>query len=315
MENRTRSPYSYQVLNLSLLKHIALREKNALDFLILYIEKVLVDSGLMGVFDNFFCKQTEDSYAILKQTFTEVTIQHTKINKTLECGRIFTKVLNPLAYIRQKRGTERGHLSATLITQNDLRYNRENWRDQQSGKSKNIVRSDFEVLLSNHYGNYKIQKAKRIVREFNNLYRKSLSEVCEDNEKNPATQIHHIFPASTYPKIADFLENLIALTPNQHNLKAHPKNRTREIDRDFQYVCLLAKTHSIWENLVCNTKQEKIYDFDDYRYVLNIGFDTEEFNSIGEYDFLSLLDKIDKYYDVDNNKYHKLIELNYLGAN
>ena len=27
------------------------------------------------------------------------------------------------------------------------------------------------------------------------------------------------------------------------------------------------------------------------------------------------LDKIDKYYDVDNNKYHKLIELNYLGAN
>ncbi|WP_261545333.1 restriction endonuclease [Campylobacter lari] len=312
-ENTEHRPYTYQIVNFPLLEHIALRERNALNFLILYIKKVLKDSDLWSIFDDFFKKQTKDSFASLKNAFTDFTIKHTKINETLECGRIFTKILNPLAYINQKRGTEKGRLSKTIITQSDLQYNRENWRDQLSGKDKNIVRADHNYLTENKYNQYKIQKAKRIIRNFNNQYRNGISEVVQDDDKNLATQIHHIFATSDYPSIADYLENLIALTPNQHNLQAHPQNHTKEIDRDFQYICLLAKTYSIWENLTQKSKQPTIYNFEDYKIVLNTGLETQEFTNIADCDFKLILNKIELFYDKMQNKYANIInENNYI---
>lgn len=309
-ENKTRHPYIYQISNFSLLKHIALRERNALDFLIFYIKKVLQDSGLWEVFDIFLQQQTKESFSSLKCTFTDFTIKYTNINKHLECGRIFTKILNPLAYQNQKKGTEKGRISETIITQSDLQYNRINWRDQHSGKNKNIVRTDHNIPTENQYDQYKIQKAKRIIKDFNNQYRNGVSEVVQRNDKNFATQIHHIFPVADYPVLADYLENLIALTPNQHNLNAHPKNRTYEIDRDFQYICLLAKTHSIWENLTQKTNQCVIYNFEDYKFVLKTGLETPLFDDIDDCDFISLLNKIDFFYDLATNKYASMIEAN-----
>lgn len=310
LENIKYRPYRYKVANFYLLEHIALRERNALNFLIIYIEKVLRDSGLWGIFNNFLQEQSKESFALLKSEFTRFTINYTKINKTLECGRIFAKILNPLAYSSKKRGTERGRISKTIITQSDLQYNRENWRDQLSGKDKNIVRADHNCLIENQYDQYKIQKAKRIIKNFNNQYRNGMSEVIQDDDKNLATQIHHIFAVSDYPSIADYLENLIALTPNQHNLQAHPQNHTNKIDRDFQYICLLAKTYSIWENLTQKTKQAIIYNFEDYKTVLNTGLETQEFSNIDDCDFALILNTIELFYDIIQNKYVNLVNKN-----
>lgn len=44
----------YQVNRMDILEYIALRERNALTFLTIYIEKVLHDSGLSPVFNAFF---------------------------------------------------------------------------------------------------------------------------------------------------------------------------------------------------------------------------------------------------------------------
>lgn len=129
--------YYYQVANLELLQYIALRDRNALNFLILYITKVLQDSELYGVFNEFFNEQSNDLFHQLKNAFTDFTIKHTKINGKTECGRIFTKVLNPLAFKMKKKGTIKGSLSKNPITMNDLQYNRINWRDELSGK-KNL---------------------------------------------------------------------------------------------------------------------------------------------------------------------------------
>lgn len=54
--------YFYQVNNFELLEYIALRPTNALNFLFLYIQKVLSDSGLYSEFERFFEQQTKDSY-------------------------------------------------------------------------------------------------------------------------------------------------------------------------------------------------------------------------------------------------------------
>lgn len=124
-----------------------------------------------------------------------------------------------------------------------------------------------------------------------------------------ATQAHHIFPRMEYPEIATFLENLIMLTPNQHFSMAHPKNNTQYIDKNFQYICLIAKIGKIMENLT-QDKIEKIYSFDNCKHVLNIGIKTTEFSNIRENDFYSILEKIDFFYS-DFSVYEDLKTANY----
>ena len=113
----------YWVKQINILEYIALRERNALIFLVLYIEKTLHDSGLWPVFHTFLQSPSSKTYTEVRNAFFNFTLVYTKINKPLECGRIFTKVLNPLAYSHNTRGTKGGDLSADLITYDMLMYN------------------------------------------------------------------------------------------------------------------------------------------------------------------------------------------------
>lgn len=315
--------YIYFVNNLELLEYIALRETNSLKFLITYIEKVLKDSDIYDDFKKFFEKQNKNAYDDIKERFSSFTIENTNITKELECNRIFTKIINPLAFTYKKLGTEDGRLSKTKITLNDLAYNKVNWRDEYTNKDKSITRNEYkestETSNSLAYNKYTLTKAKRQIRKFNDLHYNGISEVLEkqENIENSATQIHHIFSVADYPSISTYLENLIALTPNQHYLKAHPNNKTQKINKDFQYICLIAKLNKIYINLSLENNQKKLYDFEDYKFVLNTGLETEVFSTIEYLDFVSILQKIDYFYSdfkefkkfKENNK--NLIQLNY----
>lgn len=291
----------FKIHNMDLLEFIAIRDTNALKFLILYIQKVLQDSGIYYLFENFLESQTKESFRNLKENFTAFTIQNTAINQSVECGRIFTKILNPLAFNCRKKGTRKGHLSPTTITFDELKYNRINWRDELSGKDKPLTRQEYEqsnfALVTNAH--YNVQKAKKIVRRYNERFNFGFSEIKDESSNVPATQIHHIFPSAEFPQISDFIENLIALTPNQHFLMAHPNNQTTYIDKDFQYVCLLAKTNTIKNDLT------QTYDFNTYLFVLNVGLHTNEFSEI--FDYQNLIAKIDYFYS-DFNKYNNLVD-------
>ncbi|EMD17091.1 hypothetical protein HMPREF9943_00654 [Eggerthia catenaformis OT 569 = DSM 20559] len=312
---KEKNRYYYSINNQEILDKIALRPMNALNFLYEYISKVLSDSGLMKSFEDFFRIQTKDSYKEVRDNFISFTINNTKINGETECGRIFTKVINPLAFKLKKLGTEKGRISKFVITLNDLQYNRSNWRDELSGKDKSVTRSEYEPtvaqLQARALATYTVNKAKKAVRKFNDIFNNGQSEVCQSTELVKATQAHHIFAQSDYPSIADFIENLIMLTPNQHFSMAHPNNKTQYIDKDFQYVCLIAKSARIHDNLTSDNA-DKFYDFDDYKYVLNTGLETDEFSSIEYLDFASILDKIDYFYcdELLNNKYSNLIQGN-----
>lgn len=310
-----KNRYYYSVNNRVILDKIALRPMNALNFLYEYISKVLLDSDLIDSFNDFFSKQNNDSYKELREKFIHFTITNTKINGETECGRIFTKVLNPLAFKLRKLGTEKGRISKNIITLNDLQYNRLNWRDELSGKDKTITRLEHEPtteqLQARAFKNYTVNKAKKAIRKYNEIQAGGMSEVYQSSENVKATQAHHIFAQSEYPEIADFVENLIMLTPNQHFSMAHPDNNTQYIDRDFQYICLLSKSKKIYLDLT-SQNEDKFYDFDNYKYVLNTGFETDEFSSINFLDFASLVEKIDFFYndEIKGNKYSFLIEEN-----
>lgn len=283
----------FKIRNIDLLEYIAMRDTNALNFLVLYIQKVLIDSGIYIYFKKFLESQTKDSFCELKHKFIDFTIHNTPINGEIECGRIFTKILNPLAFDFRKKGARKGRLSNTTITLDELKYNRINFRDEISGKDKSLTRQEFkgvnsQSLIANT--SYQIQKAKKVVRRYNDKYNDGLSEVIQENESVNATQIHHIFPSADFPQISDFLENLIALTPNQHFSKAHPNNNTNYIDKDFQYICLLAKTNTIRNDLTGT------YSFNNYQNVLNYGLCTNEFSKINDSDYRALIEKIDYFY-------------------
>ncbi|GHS52223.1 hypothetical protein VN1169_06570 [Helicobacter pylori] len=293
-ETKTGNRNIHTIQNIELLEYLMQRETNALKFLILYIQKVLTDSRIYPLFDNFLQKQDIESFKQLKDGFTHFTINNTAINNATECFRIFTKIINPLAFYYGKKGTRKGFLSNTIITKDELNYNRINWRD--IGKNKNTTRQEHELISYSIVANsnYFISKAKKVVKQYNDNFNHSFSEV-KGNEIVQATQIHHIFPVQDFPLIADYIENLIALTPNQYFIYAHPNNQTRLIDKDFQYICLLAKTNTIFNDT------QGVYDLEHYIFVLNMGLKTTIFSQVNnKWELLRAIDAF--YFDFNKSK-------------
>lgn len=291
----------YTVANMELLEYISFRERNSFIFLCLYIEKTLKDSDIYWAFERFFTYQNPDTYQELRDVFIRFTIANTPINKPLECGRIFTKVLNPLACKYRKCGTVSGRCSDDVITQDMILYNQRNWRDILSEKPKDQTRDEHESHMPSRseeaMAHYRIERAKKNLRDFNYTYRDGRTELYEERHmSDAATHMHHIFPAHEYPEIADYLENLIALTPTQHLVYAHPNNRTLYISKDYQYLCLVAKTGSIKQNLLSKYNEPKIYDFYLYIDVLNTGFETDEFDEVENMNFNQVLNLIEQMY-------------------
>jgi hypothetical protein len=290
----------YSVVNEDVLAYIALRERNALTFLQLYIQKVLKDSGLEPEFTKFFRLQTQNSYDYVKAAFENFTIKFTKINNVVECRRIFIKVINPLAYMHNAQGTESGRLSRHKITYDMLMYNRDNFRDITANKPKDLTRrqyaADLRLKPSAGFAAYTSQKAKRVVREFNEKYRAGVTEVLEPNHVGDrAVHIHHIFPEAGFTEICAYYENLIALTPTQHLSYAHPQGHTQKINEQYQHICLIAKAGSIEETLN-DQNRDQIYEFGKFMYVLRVGFDDERFTEIPDRDFKQALTAINLAY-------------------
>ena len=125
----TTSRHLYEIANRDVLEYIAKNDTYSLRFLYVYIERVLKDSGLYPVFEAFFGAQDKAHFNAMKQVFITFYHEHTPIKKDFEPKRIFTKVLNPLAFRLKKKGTEGGHMSTTLITKADMMYNQDNFRD------------------------------------------------------------------------------------------------------------------------------------------------------------------------------------------
>lgn len=290
----------YRIKDKDVLEYIGIRERNALFFIKTYVEKVLKDSGIYYLFENFFNHQTNDNYEKLKKGYSNFIIQNTKINGTTECNRIFIKVLNPLAYYSRSCGTERGRISALPITYDMLMYNRNNFRDIYSNKPKGVTRKEYAlnhpVEVNTAFYKYQSNKAKRFLRMFNDQNRNSMTEHLEETHLNDkATHMHHIFPEADYPEICYYLENIIALTPTQHLNYAHPNGRTTEIDNTYQHLLLLSKADRIQENLNSVTT-EHIYEFNKLLYVLNVGFDEDDVLEIANMDFPAVINAINIHY-------------------
>lgn len=286
------------VQDMDVLEYIALRERNAFDFICMYIEKTLYDSGLWDGFASFFDEQTQEWYDEVKYRYEQFCFRYTPINTKVEADRIFIKVLNQLACKYHKHGTVRGHISPNVITLNDIVYNKTNWYDNLTGKDKNVARGDFQGanIVSDTY-NYQVTRAMRNLKYFIDTYFDGEPEVRNRYSIGQrATAIHHIFPQSSFPGIAMYIENLIALSSAQHMQEAHPGGNTWRVNPAFQYTCLIAKTDHIRRNILGYDNAPVRYRFDDFMYVLDIGLSSNYFMGIQECNFDAVLQGIEMNY-------------------
>ena len=272
--------YYFQIKNLELLEYISIKDKNAYLFLTIYLRKVLSDSDFMKYIDNFIKKAlngqiTKENFNFLKEKYENFIIGNTKINGKTEVRRIFTKVLNIFSAENNTLGTIKGRLSKRNIYYQDLMYNRINFRDLE--KEKGISRTEAKISKKDQkayeeYNDYLVRKAINFIK---NKYKES--EIKDSFGSGSAVYVHHIFPKNEFPEIAHYLENLIKLTSEQHYSYAHPKGNTQIINKDYQLVCLLAKSESIKKSLI---KGEFYYSKPNLIFVINTGLNLENKNKL-----------------------------------
>ena len=132
------------------------------------------------------------------------------------------------------------------------------------------------------------EKAKKFVKHYNEEHNRGLSEIAT-TENTPSLQIHHMFMSSEFPEISFYIENLIALTPNQHNSFAHPNNNTNVVDPKYRCKCLVNKLKTIRIDGEMNINE---YDIDRFKEVLAVGFSDESFKEIVGADYDAIEEKI-----------------------
>ena len=255
---------TFSVANEDLLDYISRKDRNSYNFLYCYFMKVMSDSGFMKHFEEYSSNSVTNPVAARDEIYDRyyrLINGNTPSHSRLDIRRMFHKVFNVYAVEHHLRGS-----NGKIIYYSDLMYNKKNWRDMD--KDKTITRQEAMTPEKNEkqevINMYYIQKAIALIRKIH-----TVSEVNDSWSNGEATQVHHIFPKSQFPQIAHYVENLILLTATQHNTKAHPNNKTQEINRDYQLTCLLAKADTIDTSL--KTVGEKYYRKESFVYVINTG--------------------------------------------
>lgn len=270
--SRTRQ---YRVRDRSLLRYIARDETQARTFLIEYLEQTLRAFGWWWRFEDYVkSDQTQEDYRDLKSQFLPLLEDTTGVGSRgtaqpgVEAGRIFTKVMNPLAFKYLARGSERGRVMEGIPSRFDLVYNRPNFRDLNSRKPKNQTRKQFSqereqeaALLPDQTD---VTRTMREVRK----YHRDVSEVPYSGG-GKARHVHHIFPKSQFPQLSEVEENLLAITSGQHLFEAHPNGNTQTVEPVFQRNALVYKLRSVRNSV---EKQDGMYSYEGLAKVLEIGY-------------------------------------------
>jgi len=259
LENQQKKPFVYSIDNKNILELLAQSDRKSLLFLQGYIKKCLSDSEFDGI-EKFLSKKqkSQDDFYILRDEFINFEINNTAINKEKEPRRILAKVLNPLAFEANSQGAHRGHLSHANIRPIDLTYDGDN--SQDAHKEKNMSRREYRLAGNKYTLTYRIEKAIRAVRAYNDKFNFGLSETGSGEQ---ATQGHHMLPKAktNYPQFSTYCENIIMLSPNEHYLNAHKNNKTATINFDYQKKLLLFKEANIL-NAIKNHPDESPYDYE-----------------------------------------------------
>ena len=257
----------FMVADMEMLEFISMRERNAYNFMYSFFMRIARNSGIMRFFEEYRENCDADvktARAVIYEKYHRFISGNTPSKSKTDVDRIFHKVFNVFAFHEMLPGSQ-----GKLLSLSGLMYNRVNLRDKNH-KQKNLTRNEgkkvmIETINDNFYIDYQVSKAIRMVREKQG----SVSEVKDELAMGVATEVHHIFPKSEFPELASYFENLILLTSSQHRQKAHPNSKFQLVDKEYQLVCLMAKSKTI-ENYI-RDHGETFYTKKSFVYVVNTG--------------------------------------------
>lgn len=279
---------TFSVRNEFFLDYISRKDRNAYSFLYCYFIKVMSDSGFIkyfGEYEREYKKSPKAAKDRLYARYYKLINGNTPSHSRLDITRMFHKVLNVIAVEHGFYGS-----SGKRVYYSDLMYNRKNWRDVDKDKTltRKEVKSPRVRERQESINEYYVRKAIALIRKLH-----TESEVRDSWGNGEATQVHHIFPRAQFPQIAHKIENLILLTATQHNTKAHPNNKTQQVNEDYQLVCLLAKADTIERSLL--EFGEAYYRKETFIHVINVGL-TE--NLCSELSFQEIKERLIQIYNV-----------------
>lgn len=261
---KIKGSLTFSLNNEELLDYISRKDRNAFNFLYCYFTKVLSDSGFLKNLEEYKLEHSKDLNNVRENLYNKYfrfISGNTPTRSRLDIRRMFHKILNIYAVEHNLPGSK----EKFIMTFSETMYNKKNWRDVK--KEKSITRqetlSSQDLEKQEIINAYYVQKAIALIRKIHKE-----SEVKDQWGIGEATQVHHIFSRAEFPELAHKVENLILLTATQHNTKAHPSNRTQQINKDYQLTCLLAKSDSIEKSL---NKGEFVYRKESFILVINTG--------------------------------------------
>lgn len=272
----------YKVVDNEMLEFFSIKVRNCFRVLNMHAYKILKDSGINRPFDLYFINSNEQNFTKMKNFFIEFVKKELKIEKPAEIMKYFSKIVNLIAYSKNTFGTAKGKMMKIPMPYDQLMY-------QQAYYTGTCVDEPIEI-----YRKYTTRRAKNFILRCNEMYRAGKTEVYQKGQiKEKGTAAHHIFPEGKFPQLAEYYENQIVLTNEQHMTLAHPDGDTQTSDPRFQRICLFAKIETIKESI---SKSEGIYLFSNLIKVLSIGLGTDSFKDIKQLDFDEVCFRVTKYY-------------------
>lgn len=269
LEEVAQRPKRYKIKNLEILNYVALHERQALLYIQAYIEKFLIDNNLGNLFDSYRKNPTQRNYEKTKESFYLWAKDNTnvKTDDKRHTFRVFNKIFNFYTHKHSLPGQYLARVKDGPNPYLNLIYNRINFRDKN--KAKNVSRNDFAKTYDpsnddSGYISYLIGKAKKEIRQ-----RYPTTEIVGfenyPSEGGDIVQIHHIFPAASFQEFASSKENLISITPGQHNTHAHAGN-THYVDPNFQLICLQVRLDEIEKSI---QNKDEFFNLDTFISMLN----------------------------------------------
>ena len=278
--------YYHTILKPDILEYIASDQRKALNFINICLICFIKSNQLKSAFDKFFNEQDKESYFLLRESFYEFTYNNTNINRSNkhEPGRIFTPIINALAFKQNKKGSQKGRISKDVIYLGDLIYARPNWKDILDGKPGELTRESWtEKKLNNIDEQLSLSSSERSSKK---VIVKKYGNTSEYSGSDGALDTHHIFPRSFNFDLCHYKENLIRITPDEHYIKAHPNRNTQIIDKPFQVELLKAKLKSVETSL---KNGEDFYDLKFFIDMLKKGFKIDLPTDLSVYDLKNFL--------------------------
>ena len=179
--------------------------------------------------------------------------------------------MNIVANRHHIRGEMDGELSAFPITNADLQYNRENFRDV--GRNRELTRAEQELnqeLPPDPFGESTEVRAKDAIEDLYGGVSQYNDAFASDPGHNG--EKHHILPKRHKRQFRGYTENIITLTGTQHRSLAHG-GKTRRIEPIYQAKLLICNSFYIERAIqdgITIYRQERFVELINIRYELNL---------------------------------------------